>query len=75
VEVEVEAPTDGLKPRVIRCAGIVVQCEASPRHAGYDITLLFMELNKRALAELGKISRHQAAHAAAHRNTVVGFRV
>jgi hypothetical protein len=75
VEVEVEAPADGQKRRAIRCSGIVVQCEPSPRRAGYEITLLFLELNKRALAELGKISRHPAAHSPTHRNAVVGFRV
>ena len=74
VEVEVEAPSDAQKWHTIRCAGIVVQCEPSHRHAGYDITLLFLELNKRALADLGKISRHQT-HSTAHRNAVVGFRV
>ncbi|MCX6906935.1 MAG: hypothetical protein NTY01_02705 [Verrucomicrobia bacterium] len=74
VEVEVEAPGDSQKRRTIRCAGIVVQCEASPRRAGYDITLLFLELNKRTLADLGKISTHHT-HSAAHRNAVVGFRV
>jgi len=74
VEVEVEAPGDGSKHRMIRCAGIVVQCETSPRHNGYDITLLFLELNKRALADLSKISRLHP-HSAAHRNAVVGFRV
>jgi hypothetical protein len=74
VEVEVEVPGEGVKQRVIRCAGIVVQCESSPRHAGYDITLLFLELNKRAMADLSKISRHQT-HSTAHRNAVVGFRV
>lgn len=74
VEVEVEAPGDGQKRRTIRCAGIVVQCEPSHRHAGYDITLLFLELNKRALADLGRISRLQT-HPATHRDAVVGFRV
>lgn len=74
VEVEVEVPGDGPKHRVIRCAGVVVQCEASPHRAGYDITLLFLELNKRALADLSKISRLHP-HSPAHRNAVVGFRV
>jgi hypothetical protein len=74
VEVEVEVPGDGQKRRVIRCAGIVVQCEPSHRQAGYDITLLFMELNKRAMADLGKVARLHP-HSAAHRNAVVGFRV
>lgn len=74
VEVEVEVPSDGQKPRAIRCSGIVVQCEASPRRAGYDITLLFLELNKRTMADLSRISTHRA-HSAAHRNAVVGFRV
>lgn len=73
-EVEVEVPGDGQKRRTIRCAGIVVQCEPSHRQAGYDITLLFLELNKRAMADLGKISRLQT-HSTTHRNAVVGFRV
>ena len=74
VEVEVEVPGEGQKRRAIRCAGIVVQCEPSHRHTGYDITLLFLELNKRDLADLNKISRLQN-HSATHRNAVVGFRV
>ena len=74
VEVEVEAPADGQKRRTIRCSGIVVQCETSTRRAGYDITLLFVELNKRAMADLASLSRHQM-RSSAHRNAVVGFRV
>jgi hypothetical protein len=74
VEVEVEAPTAGQKHRVIRCAGIVVECETSSHRAGYDITIVFLDLNKRTLADLSKLSRFQA-YTAAHRNVAVGFRV
>lgn len=74
VEVEVEVPGDGQKRRAIRCAGIVVQCEPAQRHAGYDITLLFLELNKRAFADLNKISQLHT-QSPTRRNAVVGFRV
>ena len=74
VEVEVEAPAEGQKRHAIRCSGIVVQCEASPHRAGYNITLVFLELNKRAMADLSKLS-HLPAHSGSHRNVAVGFRV
>lgn len=74
VEVEVDAPVAGQKRHPIRCAGIVVECEASPHHAGYDITLVFLELNKRTLADLSKLSR-LPSRCTAQRNVAVGFRV
>ena len=74
VEVEVETPAVGQKRHAIRCSGIVVQCEASPHRAGYDITLVFLELNKRAMADLSKLS-HLPAHSSSHHNVAVGFRV
>ena len=74
VEVEVDAPMAGQKHHAIRCSGIVVECEAAPHRAGYDITLVFLKLNKRALADLNRLSR-LPSQSAAHRNAAVGFRV
>ena len=73
VEVEVDAPAQGQKRRAVRCAGIVVECAQSSNRAGYEITLVFLELSKRTLADLTKLSRLPARFTAP-RNVAVGFR-
>ncbi len=61
MEVEFGLPMlAGVKPRRIQCRGVIVQCESSPRQPGYDVTLLFLDLNKRELAEIAKASRMPA---------------
>jgi hypothetical protein len=65
VDVEVELPTSGrLKGRRVRCSGVVVGCRPAHDDIGYDITLLFMELDKRAISELTRFSRLQTRTAA-----------
>ena len=55
MEVEVELPSG--KNRRILCRGVVVQCEMAPHaHGGYDVTMFFMDVNKRTLAEMQKAS-------------------
>ena len=60
VDVELELPSKNqTKPRRIRCSGVVVECRPAYLDGCYDVTLLFMELDRHSLSELTKYSRLQ----------------
>ena len=59
MNVELEVLLNGTRPRRIQCSGVVVQCEPARGQAGHDVTLLFLDLTKRAAAEISKLSRQR----------------
>ncbi|MCX7824707.1 MAG: hypothetical protein N2689_04030, partial [Verrucomicrobiae bacterium] len=59
-DVEVELPAEGRsRGRHVHCNGVVVECRPAYFDSGYDVTLLFLEPDKRTLSELARFSRHQ----------------
>lgn len=53
VGVEMRLPASGArKDQLIDCRGVVVQCERREAGKGFEVSLLFLDLPKRALAHL-----------------------
>jgi hypothetical protein len=73
MDIDLEVPVAGGKHRRIECSGVVVQCEPSRGQSGFDITLLFIDLSKRAAAEISKLSRQRMAPAAHRSVTQAGL--
>jgi hypothetical protein len=54
VGVEMRLPNKGArKDQQIICRGVVVQCTRQPRGMGFQVTLVFLDMPKRAQAQLG----------------------
>lgn len=56
MSVDLESPWDGTK---INCRGVVVACEGN-RHAGYIVSLMFMNLTPQNQQQLDSIAYSQA---------------
>ena len=56
VDVEMRLPSKGArKDQPIMCRGVVVQCARREKGAGFDVSLLFLDLPKRAQDQINVI--------------------
>jgi hypothetical protein len=55
--VDLQSPKDGRK---VHCTGVVVDCQGN-RHAGYSVSMVFMNLSRQSQEHLTKLAYSQLA--------------